>query len=133
MLADADEMHEIYSMEATIENPNIPPQLVLITPAIARDYQLRSAEARKRNKLAENIEIIAAETEQKASEANVTLNEALKKRIMRQLDDLDSQWKRQPKQRYSIAMAQATLWKLLFPQPKASRSRRDYSPAEPIE
>lgn len=32
-----------------------------------------------------------------------------------------------------LAQAKATLWKLLFPQPKAQRSRRDFTPAEPIE
>lgn len=98
----------------------------------ARELQQKSVEARKRNqterKLLEDQE---KEAERKKTDGSL-LQGQLRDRILRQLDDLDNQWKKQPSARASIAQAQATLWKLLFPQPKASRSRRDSIDQGPV-
>jgi hypothetical protein len=58
----------------------------------------------------------------------------LQRVIMGQIQDIDDAMSDcKPKELVAYAAAKATLWKLLFPQPKASRSRRDFAPAEPIE
>jgi hypothetical protein len=118
-------------MEATCNPPNELPQLIPIAPQNARDYQARSVIARKANKIAAILEETQEMRDEKERDllraANAQLTDDLRARVIRQLDDLDRQWKKRPSERTSIAQAQATLWKLLFPQPKASRSRRDLS------
>ena len=65
-------------------------------------------------------------------ESHQTQLSPLQRVIVGQIETIDDLMKDcKPRELVAFADAKAKLWKLLFPQPKASRSRRDYSPVEP--
>lgn len=130
-------MTDLWGMDATNTISNELPQLIPITAQNAREMQARGVIARKINRTERELRELEAEKTQKQMEYeranNATLQEQLRARVISQLDDLSVQWKKDKRARYSIAQAQATLWKLLFPQPKAGRSRSSFTPAEPLD
>lgn len=114
-----------------------------INPSNAAELQSKSVETRKANQLKKELlaEQIRREEQQlfldklskqialqpiQSNPLHVKITEQIEK-IDAEMEDCDAN------ALVKLAQAKATLWKLLFPQPKAQRSRRDFTPAEPIE
>lgn len=111
-------------MEATLQHPVIS----AVSPHDPRYLQQLSVEKRKQNK-------IEAELRQKEKDLldlaklvalQPIVQNPFHRVIVEQIEDIDSRMQdADDKALASLADAKAKLWKLLFPQPKASRSRRD--------
>lgn len=117
-------------MEATLE---ITP-ISSVSPHDPRYLQKLSVQKRKDNKIA--AELREKELELVRLAKLVALQPIVQnpfhKVIIEQIEDIDARMQdADDKALASLADAKAKLWKLLFPQPKASRSRRDFTPAEP--
>lgn len=119
-------------MEAVAEGTPIS----AICPHDPRYLQSLSVQKRKENK-------IAAELHEKEQEIlrmakfvalqPITSN-PLHAKVVEQIEQIDEAMTDcRPRELAAFAQAKATLWKLLFPQPKASRQRSAYQHAEPIE
>lgn len=125
-------------MEATIKVSEFP-----INASNAAELQKKGVETRKANKLRQELlaEQIRREEQQlfldklsKQISLQPIQSNPLHVKITEQIDKIDLEMEDcDASALVKLAQAKATLWKLLFPQPKASRSRRDFTPAEPIE
>jgi hypothetical protein len=128
-------MNEMCAMEATVE---LPPQKAIfpINASNAAELQRKSAETRKANNLAR--EQRENEIRQQEEDRLLALlpfkTNPLHSKVVEQIEQIDEAMADcKPRELAAFAQAKATLWKLLFPQPKAGRTRREFERAEPID
>lgn len=158
MLADAYEMHEIMGME-TIQLEAVDSEIINqldtqqiianpvneaatfpklgftpFTKETAADYG-RKGGINTAKRMAERkqrlLALLAAEPPQRV-EAQL---EARKSRAAKDIDRIDKMIDscNEAELLVKLIESKSKLWKLLFPQPKAQRSRRDFTRAEPLE
>ena len=116
-------------MEATLESTPIS----AICPHDPRYLQQLSVQKRKQNQIASELHEKEQEILRMAKFVAlqpVTSN-PLHAKVVEQIEQIDEAMTDcKPRELASFAQAKATLWKLLFPQPKATRSRQSYTPVE---
>lgn len=121
-------------METTVETVAIFP----INHSNAAELQRKSVETRKANQqLRELREKQLQEEEQRRLIALLPFRQnPLHSKVVEQIEQIDEAMADcKPRELAAFAQAKATLWKLLFPQPKAGRARQVYTPIEapPVE
>lgn len=135
MLAHARKMHEIEHMEATLESQQIPASET--HPAThLKPWQFNASNASEMARKSWEVKRQREEAAKLAPrlETHGTQLNPLQRVVMGQIQDIDDAMAEcKPRELVAYAAAKATLWKLLFPQPKASRSRQSFERAEPVE